>query len=89
MSTVMSRSQARGPLTLIARVSNICSGVSCSSMAFELPPTGVPKLPSRNSVAPDRKKLRQVAHSAPYPSCSRVSAYSSRAAAWFSSVKIA
>ena len=37
---------------------------------------GVPKLPSRNSVAPEKKKLRHTAFSAPYANCSSVSAYS-------------
>ena len=74
---------------LIAKVSNICSGVSWAMIDGDAVWVGVPKLPSRSSVAPDRKKLRQTAFSAPYASCSRVSAYSSRAAAWFLSVKIA
>ena len=41
---------------------------------------GVPSEPSRSSFAPVRKKLRQVAFSAPYPSCSSACACSSFAA---------
>ncbi len=54
-----------GPLTLIAKLSNICSGVSCDTSDGDVVWVGVPKLPSRSSVAPARKKLRHVAFSAP------------------------
>ena len=46
-------------------MSNIWSGVSWPSTVGALVLTGVPKLPARNSLAPERKKLRHVAHSAP------------------------
>ncbi len=45
---------ARGPLTLIARPSRICSGVSAASSDGDDVCAAVPKLPSRNSAAPDR-----------------------------------
>ena len=60
-----SRSHAAGPLTEIAMASNSCSGVSCARIAGAAVTVGVPKLPSRSSVAPERKKLRQVPFSAP------------------------
>ena len=60
-----SRFQLRGPLTRMARLSKICSGVSWDSNVGEVVDVAVPKLPSRNSVAPLRKKLRHVAFSAP------------------------
>ena len=65
MSMAMSLSQDCGPLIDRARMSNICSGVSWLSIVGDAVVTGVPKLPSRSSVQPERKKLRQVAHSAP------------------------
>ena len=68
------RSHALGPFTEMAIASRSCSGVSCATIAGALVAVGVPKLPSRSSVAPERKKLRQVPFSAPYPSCSSVSA---------------
>ena len=61
MSIAISRSHARGPLTLIANTSNICSGVSWATIDVDAVCVGVPKLPSRSSVAPARKKLRHVA----------------------------
>ena len=64
-SMAMSKSHAGGPFTLIARPSKICSGVSCDNSDGEDACVAVPKLPSRSSVAPDRKKLRHVAFSAP------------------------
>ena len=65
MSTATSRSHARGPFTLRAKVSNICSGVSWPSIDGDAVWVGVPKFPTRSSVAPPRKKLRQTAFSAP------------------------
>ena len=51
----------RGPLTLIAKMSNICSGVSWPSIDGDAVWVGVPKLPvaqfggaGQEEVAPDR-----------------------------------
>ncbi|MNU07243.1 hypothetical protein D3C86_2127390 [compost metagenome] len=58
----------------IAIASRICSSVSWATIAGAFAVVGVPKFSPRSSVAPDRKKLRHVPFSAPYASCSRVSA---------------
>lgn len=60
-----SRSHARGPLMLIARTSKIWSGVSWAKNVGAGTCPELPGFPSRSSAAPVRKKLRQVAHSAP------------------------
>jgi hypothetical protein len=64
-SKARSRSQALGPSTEIAMESKSCSGVSCATIEGAAVTAGVPKLPSRSSVAPERKKFRQVPFSAP------------------------
>jgi hypothetical protein len=46
-------------------LSNIWDGESWAMIVGEAVTVGVPKLPSRSSVAPDRKKLRQVPFSEP------------------------